>query len=352
MSAAVLLYTMRCNIECAHCSVDSHPRRREKMQLDDALRYIRELAEVEGLEFVDISGGEPMLFRRELGELARAAAEAGLILRITSNGYWATSPDRASLVLASFVADGAGSVALSIDDWHLDHLDPRRVEHYVAGCRRVGLQPLLSGVLPVEDGMSNTDPFPARLAVLLRRYGLDPADCVDVYTWADHRRRLPTEQRTAYDRTYAERAVLVAWQPLTAEGRAVNLEVRTQRFAESEPEPCSAAGDLPTIDEAGRLFPCCAPWVSRKEHALADVSSGGTATAVARMRREPLVRVIHTLGPQVIVERLRRDGVAMPERHSGICNQCGMLLDRVPLDKLRDVATEIAMETGLMEAPE
>jgi MoaA/NifB/PqqE/SkfB family radical SAM enzyme len=72
-NAAVLLYTMRCNINCAHCSVDSHPQRDEKMDLQTAIGLVAGLADQPGIDFIDISGGEPMLFRRELLTLAKAA---------------------------------------------------------------------------------------------------------------------------------------------------------------------------------------------------------------------------------------------------------------------------------------
>jgi hypothetical protein len=228
-----------------------------------------------------------------------------------------------------------------MDVWHLDHLDPRRVRYYIEGCRAVGLQPLLSGVLPPDDSMAFDDPFPDALVELLREYGVRRSECLDVYTWAHRRAELGPVDRDAFDRLSAAQRVLVAWQPLTGEGRAVHLEVSSRPFAETAPEPCGAAGELPTIDEGGRLFPCCAPWVSRKDHALATVDGANVGDELARMRRNALVRVIHDRGPQVLVEHFRERGYDFPLEHSGICNQCGMLLDAVPLEELQCAAKEL-----------
>ena len=343
-NAAVLLYTMRCNINCAHCSVDSHPRRDEKMDLQTAVGLVSGLADQPGIDFIDISGGEPMLFRRELLTLARAARKAGKSLRIVSNGFWARSAQRAAAILAELRDDGVSSVGLSIDVWHLDHLDPGLVRHYLDGCRATGMQPLLSGVLG-DSTLSYADPFPTQLEELLARYGLGRKDCMDVYTWAQYRARLDPADLAEFDRVSAREFVLVAWQPLTGEGRAVNLAVATKPFKDSTPEPCGAAGKLPTIDEAGRLFPCCAPWISRKSHPVATVVDGAVGASLKVLREDPLVKVIHDRGPQVLIEYLRARGTEFPEEHSGICNQCGMLLDRVEMADLREAAAQLLAAT-------
>jgi hypothetical protein len=343
-NAAVLLYTMRCNINCAHCSVDSHPQRDEKMDLQTAIGLVAGLADQPGIDFIDISGGEPMLFRRELLTLAKAAKEAGKTLRIVSNGFWAKSAQSATAILAELQGAGVSSVGLSIDVWHLNHLNSGLVQHYLDGCRAVGMQPLLSVVLG-DPTLSYSDPFPIQLEELLARYRVDRKECVDVYTWAQCRARLDPPDVAKYDQASAQRLVLVAWQPLTGEGRAVNLEVATKPFQESTPEPCAAAGKMPTIDEAGRLFPCCAPWISRKNHPVTTVVGGAVGSALKVLHEDPLVKVIHDRGPQVLIEHLRARGIDFPEEHSGICNQCGMLLDRVKMSELRRAATQILAET-------
>jgi hypothetical protein len=342
-NAAVLLYTMRCNIDCAHCSVDSHPRRNEKMELKAAVKLVAGLAGQPEIDFIDISGGEPMLFRKELLSLARVAKAAAKSLRIVTNGFWAKSAERATAILAELQSAGVSSVGLSIDVWHLDYLTPSLVRHYLDGCRAVGMQPLLSGVLS-SSTISYSDPFPTQLEALLNLYGLSREECTDVYTWAQQRARLDVLERAEFDRASAQQLVLVAWQPLTGEGRAIHLEVATKPFHRSTPERCDAAGELPTIDEAGRLFPCCAPWISRKEHSVTQVVDGAVGPALKVLREDPLIKVIHDRGPQVLIEHMRARGVNFPDEHSGICNQCGMLLDRVKMSDLRQAALQILSE--------
>jgi|GEM_PF-5615674 len=339
MNSAVLLYTMRCNISCEHCSVSSHPKRTEKMPLERAVELAKGLCRLPGLEFIDISGGEPMLYKREILEIARAVKEEGKSVRIVTNGFWARTPEKAVEHLCEMRDAGVSSVGVSIDTWHLKFLDPQLVNNYVEGCRAAGLVPFLSCVIGGAEAGGGA--FPESVRVLLRRYGVDEAECVHIQSWAVERAGLGVAARREFDREFGRRHILIAWQYLTGEGEARSLPVLTVPFADTPPEPCDAAGHLPTVDEAGRLYPCCSPWVSRKEHAMGVIDRDSAAGAVGGLLQDPYVRVLHTYGPKELIDVLRRRGVSFPDEHSGICNQCGILMDRLSLDELRSVSAEL-----------
>src|SRR5262245_13009048 len=141
MDTAVLLYTMNCNIDCAHCSVDSHRHRPERMTLDQARALVRGLCDVPDIKFIDITGGEPLLYPKEIKELAKLAKEQGKQVRVVSNGFWAASVERAEKVIREMRDAGVESIGISIDEWHLKHLRPAMIHNYIAGCRRGGMQP-------------------------------------------------------------------------------------------------------------------------------------------------------------------------------------------------------------------
>lgn len=342
MNAVVLIYTMRCNIRCEHCLVDSHPGRSEKMDVDRALDLIRGVAALPEVSFIDITGGEPMMYAKEIAALARAARDAGKQMRIVSNGYWSKSVADAEATLREMMDAGVASIGLSIDEWHLPFIISARVHHYVAACRRIGWLPLLSCVVCADGSPPPASGLPAAACALLERYGVPLTECVDLYEW--NRRceaadgKPPGEPRTP---------ILVNWQYLTGEGRARNLPVPTQAFRDSPAEPCTMAGRMPTLDEEGRLYPCCSPWTNRKSHALAHVSGATVATAMESLRREPLVDIIHRFGPKRLIDAARGRGATFPSEHSGICNQCGLLMDRFSLEELRRLAAEVLEDMQL-----
>jgi hypothetical protein len=344
MAAAVLLFTMRCNIACAHCSVDSHPHRAGRMALDTALGMVRAFSRIPDIEFIDVSGGEPLLYRREIEALGREARRCGKSLRIVTNGFWARSREGAADVLSELHAAGIDAVAVSIDEWHLPFIQPQVIQNYVAACREVGIIPMLSLVVASPPASSRPRAIPQAVVAGLAQYGLSADDCMDMYAWGEERHACPPAQRAQYDAGIAKRYVLVTWQTLTAEGRARALDVPTIRFDESAEEPCDIAGRLPTVDGDGRLFPCCSPWVNRKDHALATVSPITVAAEVQRVRNEPLIQIIHDYGPKRLIDAARARGVEFPDAHSGICNQCGLLMDRFTLSELRSLAAEVHAE--------
>jgi hypothetical protein len=338
MTTAVLLTTMRCNIRCAHCSVDSHPGRDERMPVAAALGYLRRLAAEPEIDFVDLSGGEPLIHLDDVKTLAREAHRLGLRMRITSNGSWARSVAKARRILCELHEAGIASVGLSIDEWHLPYVPETFVANYLAACRELGMQSLLSVVVRVAPSRGALPGLPRALLDVLGRYGIDQQALIECGEWETLRLAMPVAERPGFERDSAQRRVLVAWQVLTAEGRGRALDPIVEPLATALPEPCPAAGDLPTIDPEGRLYPCCSPWTARKDHAFAQTTEVSLADDLRRMRASALVRLIHAQGPLRLIRALSAIGIDFESGHSGICNQCGQLLDRLSLDELEAAA--------------
>lgn len=341
MSAAVLLTTMRCNISCAHCSVDAHPHRDERMPLEEGLAYVRGLARSGRVRNIDLSGGEPLIHMDDVKQIAREARRLGLGLRITSNGFWAGSPSKAERVLGELVDAGVSSVGLSIDVWHMPFVSPSVIGNYVAACRTLDLQPLVSAVVRGAPSAARRGEPPEALRALLVDYGLDTTAVISVERWEARRAALAPAEQIAFERHSRAHWVLVAWQILTAEGRGRDLDPVVEAYGKEPPEPCPAAGTLPTIDAEGRLFPCCSPWTARKDFAFGVVTEQSLPDDLERLRRSALVRLLHDLGPETLIRALRTAGVPFDTTHSGICNQCGQLLDRLSLDQLEAAAATL-----------
>ena len=61
MSGLAIMITRRCNMECAHCSVESGPKAgAEGPPLFELLEAVRSAAAA-GVDAVNVTGGEPML---------------------------------------------------------------------------------------------------------------------------------------------------------------------------------------------------------------------------------------------------------------------------------------------------
>jgi len=112
-----LLLTYRCLYECDHCFVWGGPRQQATMTLAVLRRALVQAAELEGLEWVYLEGGEPFLYYPVFLEGVRLASERGYRVGVVSNGYWATAPEDARAWLQP-LAGKVEDLSISSDPYH------------------------------------------------------------------------------------------------------------------------------------------------------------------------------------------------------------------------------------------
>jgi len=320
------------------------------MDLALALSLVESLAKVADIQYIDLSGGEPLLHPDDVCEIVRHVKACGKQSRLTTNGYWASSPSRAEAMLRRLKSAGLDAVGLSLDKWHLDFLPAHNARFFVNACRVVGFPPLVSCVVRGRIRTPRYGGAPLDLHTLLDYYGLGHERATDLRAWGAHMETLSAEERASLMEETIRERLLVNWQYLTGEGRAATAlrhEIESELTDASEEEPCPVAGLMPTIDQEGRLFPCCAPWVNRHDRAYARINPETVQAEIADMRDRPALKVIRRYGPKRLVSVLRRQGIEFPPENSGICNLCGQMLDRLTLEELDCVAMEILRAEAL-----
>jgi len=109
--AAYLYITMRCNLRCRHCWVESSPvvLADGEMEVADYQRLLSRLKEG-GLEFVKITGGEPAVRPHVLVGLLQVCRNLGMWVSVESNGVLL---DKAMLKL--FRQFGVHNLSISLD---------------------------------------------------------------------------------------------------------------------------------------------------------------------------------------------------------------------------------------------
>jgi hypothetical protein len=125
-----ILPTSQCTARCAHCSMNSGPERRgERLTFDQMRKAIDELHRRSPLRVVIFAGGEPLLLGEHLLDAIAHCDALGIITRIVTNAYWATSFDAARRVLNRLREAGLAELNVSCDDYHLPYIPFERVEH-------------------------------------------------------------------------------------------------------------------------------------------------------------------------------------------------------------------------------
>ena len=100
--------TKRCNLACSHCYINAGSGGGEELSLDEAKRFMADLAEMK-VPLLMFTGGEPLL-RNDIWQLAEFAQELGLKTALSTNGTLITKE-----IAAKIKTMGIEYVGVSLD---------------------------------------------------------------------------------------------------------------------------------------------------------------------------------------------------------------------------------------------
>lgn len=133
-----MIYTFGCNAKCDHCLVESGPRKRGKLTPETAGELLRIGAE-HGKSFLDLSGGEMMLYPEEVMEVASIARGLGYYVCLNTNAYWARTPEKARRMLSRLQEAGVAAIFPSASAYHLKYVPLERVKNLRSACFELGV---------------------------------------------------------------------------------------------------------------------------------------------------------------------------------------------------------------------
>jgi Radical SAM superfamily len=290
-----LLMTYRCQVTCPHCVVRAGPNRKECVRLEEVCDWITQLASYRDgwVRILALTGGEPFYDLSLLRAVAEFAKERGLLVTVVTNGFWASSHDRAIRVLEALEA--VSNVAFSTDVYHQVSIPLEYVKNGVVAARRCGKPYLIS--VCTEN---RRDPAYLEIMTTLREFTDD-----------EH-------LRTAI-------ALPV--------GRAANqLDSSKYDWADTPPRSaCSSSS--PIIFPDGRVVACIGPVIELKTpHPLflGDLRRESLTAILDRAETNTILHMIRVWGPNKLVSLVRNSDLAgfLPERYisSTICQTCYHLM--------------------------
>lgn len=169
LHSLVLSVTWNCPIKCRYCGVHAGPHRRERMSLGFMTRIIDEAHALGVVKIVVFTGGEPFVLGEDLYSAVAYAAQKGLLTRIVTNAYWATSLDRARRVLARLKEVGLTEINYSCDDFHQEFIPLERIRWANEAARDVGM-PALLAVKGIRHSRITPDYLDGFLGLRLARF--------------------------------------------------------------------------------------------------------------------------------------------------------------------------------------
>lgn len=136
---ATILASYNCTAACENCCFDSHPGIRQRLPLDEILRFIDQAAGFETMRLVVFSGGECFLLKDDLDAAVDHATRLGLSTRCVTNAYWARTEEIALRRLEKLKAAGLRELNVSTGDFHQRFVPQKSVINACVAALRLGL---------------------------------------------------------------------------------------------------------------------------------------------------------------------------------------------------------------------
>jgi pyruvate-formate lyase-activating enzyme len=300
-----ILTTSRCNAACSHCSTSCGPQRTESLSRDKIVSLIDEAAALNEDEAfkISLSGGEPFLEFELLADVVARAHRHGAEVTVVTNGYWATSHEKACSLLTRLKIAGLTHFAVSTSPFHQQFVKRKRVERVLNAAREVGI--------------------PCRVKYV--RTASDPQSEDAVLQWALA--------------AGAESVQELPLMPHLREG-AEQPESEYSRVNQVPQGTCPAP--LLTVAETGTAYTCCTPGGFAPFLALGNTHDDPFADVHERFYLGAVQQVLRKHGPAFFAQAIAERGESSRLRrsYSGVCDLCTHIASDLRLAEIAQSAAE------------
>ena len=126
--------TYQCTATCKNCCFGCNPKITNRLSLEEMKEYLDQalLYFANSLKVLVLTGGEPFLLKDDLTQIVEYGSSKGLVTRIVSNGFWATSYEEAYEILLNLRKHGLKEINFSTGDEHQKWVS---YENIVNSCR-------------------------------------------------------------------------------------------------------------------------------------------------------------------------------------------------------------------------
>lgn len=149
-----LQLSYNCNAGCRQCVYDCSPNKSRVMTLPEAKQLIDQTKDLFLTENVGFSGGEPFLHLDILKELFPYVKDKfNYLMSVSTNCFWATTRKKTASVLKELQQSGLWSLLISIDDFHLEFIEQKKIENCVNTALDLGIKCFMQ---TIETNTSHT----------------------------------------------------------------------------------------------------------------------------------------------------------------------------------------------------
>jgi len=140
------MVTDKCNTQCDICYLSCSPRSNDKLSVDDSLNFIRQALEIDTIDSVAVTGGEPFLYLDELITITQTAHEYGFSVTCGTNGFWATNEAATNRILNDLSEAGLTSLTISVDEFHQHFIPISCIRNIMRAANEISLNVRISSI--------------------------------------------------------------------------------------------------------------------------------------------------------------------------------------------------------------
>jgi len=275
-----LLITEQCDASCAHCWFSCDPQRGATMSHYDAQNYVNKAASIPSIEWVSLTGGEPMLHVDLVEDIVAYASDRGIKTELVTNCFWAETPEEALSVLRRLCDAGLDVLNISVDDFHQATIPFERVKISYEAAKRLGIR------IVVMTALSKSSKL--RLQNVSQLLGDE----------------IPPPRR-AVSREYAAIGIESGFTPV---GRGAAIP-RSEWHIDRSPLTggCGAVLRDLGIKPSGEVLPCCSASATIKELGLGNLVIDSLEEMLADAWEMEVFKVLSEEGPMGLLKSQPKD---------------------------------------------
>jgi len=156
--------TRKCTAACKMCCFECSPEREEELPPELLFRLIDEAGQIGCIKTIGFAGGEAMTRPELVIQCIKKTTLRGMLSTLSSNGYWASTYDKAKYWMGQMKAAGLGRLTVSVDEYHQEYIPIENIRNIIAANHRTNLQLTLA----VGDSPEKKD-----AASMIRELGTD-----------------------------------------------------------------------------------------------------------------------------------------------------------------------------------
>lgn len=286
------------------------------------------------LQVVVFAGGEPLLLGNDLLDAVALCDSLGIVTRVVTNAYWATSISAARRLTNVLREAGLAELNISCDDYHLPFIPFERVEFAWQASKNMGFTAVIiatcacptSTITPsfIMDRLE--EDLPLRFdtdGYSIPRGAFDPDGTY--YGMSNGKVQLIGRARTTLDHT---------------------ITVSRNAGADDLKHACPWALRNPAVTPENRLVACCG--IELMHNSVLDFGSLDASDASSLLEIADdmvLPNSIALFGPKYLMDfvRARSPKIAWRERYGSICEICEDIVNR---DEVLSCLDEHSKELG------